>query len=342
MNNKNNDIINQLIKYKIYDTFLSNDELNNWLLELNNLEKENFLSLNIDSKTIKFDSRLLINKNLLNCTDYVKKVEAFVSIKNADGWYHLFDSMLNKDFLNSNNFYRDIETMKRAKSAQMCLWIIGDSNFINSPYHDEDFEMLVTAKDKSNNNCDFLVWDAIATTASNIDSINSQYHRQDLQTILKYSSNSLQGSCTFPEGSINNLAINKVSLKDKYHLENMDILARNRDIGSFLYAVMTDEEAINKSNYRNIIREMLDYKDNIHYVFLMCYYAVGLQKAKRAQNIIFDNYLYDIEKKYNIEELLKKIDEKINFVDSEYKETTRYEIENNTKLKRKIFKKNRI
>ena len=334
-------IINKLIKYNIIDTFLSKEELDKWILELNNLEISNLLSLNMEPENIKFNPVLLINRNLLNTIDYNKRIETLVSIKNADGWYHLFDNLLKPEFLYSDKFYQDIATMKRTESAQMALWIIGDPNFINSPYHDEDFALLVTSKDTSGKNCDSLVWDSIATIAKNFDSINSDYHRQDLQTIIKYSGAALQGSHSYPEGSINNLAINQISLKDKYHLENMEILANNTEIGNFLYAVMTNPDIIEKRNYRNIIWEMVENKANISYVFLICYYAVGEKDAVNAQNICLHNYFHEITSTYNIDELLKKVDEKINVIDGKFKEVVTHTLEYNkpTKQKRILLKK---
>lgn len=323
------DIIMQLEKYNILDKFSSKEELEKWLLGLNQLEIHNLLDLNVDPKAIKFDSQLLIDRNLLNTLDYNKRVAAIAGINNAEGWYHLFDRMLRLEFLKSDNFYQDIETLKRAKCAQTPLWIIGESTFIYSPYHDEDFELLVSYTDQCEDSLDFVVWDAIATVAKNHDSIYSGHHRQDLKTIVKYGAKALQMSNTYPERSIHYLATNPVSLKDNYHLENMEILAQNQEIGNFLYAVMTNPNAIKKNNYRTIIREMVENKNNISYVFLVCYYAVGEEAAVNAQNILEHNYYYEIKSSYNISELLEKVDEKINTIDGDFKDVTVYEIEYN-------------
>lgn len=158
-------IINQLEKYGIVNFFFSEEELDKWILSLNDLEMQNILSLNIDPQNIKFSAELLIDKNLLNTPDYIKRVEALISIKNAEGWYHLFDRMLRPEFLYSEKFYQDIETLKKAECAQTPLWIIGEPTFINSKYHDEDFELLVTAKDTCDKKFDYVVWDTIACIA---------------------------------------------------------------------------------------------------------------------------------------------------------------------------------
>ncbi len=139
-------------------------------------------------------------------------------------------------------------------------------------------------------------------------------------------SKSLRISHTYPKRAINSLAVNPVSLKDVYHLENMEILAQNQEIGNFLYAVMTNPQAIKRRNYRSIIREMIENKNNIGYVFLVCYYAIGEQATVQAQNILERNYFYEIKSSYNIVELLKKVDEKINVIDGKFEEVTIYEI----------------
>lgn len=313
-------IIKQLEKYNILSFFSSEEELNSWIESLNDKEIKNFLNLRVEPSRIHFLPELLINRNLLNTDDYLKRVETFISIKNAKGREHLFINMLNPEFLNSPKFYQDIETLKRAKSAQMPLWIIGDTIFINSPFHDEDFELLVTSFDTSDKDCDFLVWDAIATVARNIDSINSGYHQSDLKTIIKYSAPALQTSSSFPEGSLNNLAISPVSLKDPYHLENMELLANNQEIGNFLYAIMASSIATKRRDYRIIIREMIEHKDNEYYAFLLCIYVLGVEEAKKALNVTQLTFLYRIEKQYDLNELLNAVYERLCIIDGNVEE----------------------
>jgi hypothetical protein len=320
-------IIEILKKYEIIESFNSVEEIRAWISNLNELQITNLLSLNIEPNTIKFSKKLLINLDLLNTTDYLKSVMALVSIENADGFYHLFDKMLNLDFLNSPKFYQDIETLKRAESAQIPLWIIGEKDFIDSPYHDEDFELLVTVKDTSERHLDFVLREVIATIAGNADSIKSEYHRTDLETVVKYGSPALQLPNTYPHDSITYLAINKVSLNDIYHLENMEILANNSDIGNYLYPIMTNAEVIKKPFYRRIIDEMIEHKDNKYYAFMLCCYAVGLEEAKKAEYIDEHHFYYDINSGCDFDEILRQIDEKLNVIDGEFREANVYEIE---------------
>lgn len=304
-----------------------------WISKLNKLQIKNILSLNIDKKKIKFDTKLLIDGNLLNTEDYLNRVNAIVSIDNAKGWEHLFEYLVTPKFLKSEKFYKDIETLKKADCAQKPLWIIGEPDFINSPYHDEDFELLVTAKDNSDKKNDSIVQEAIATIAECDDSIKSGYHKVDLNTVMKYGSKALQLTHSFPESGINILATNPVSLKSKYHLEDMKILAENQEIGNFLYAVMTDSRVVKRKNYRKIVKEMVDNKNNKEYVFLICYYALGEYKTKFAQSFN-EFYVFNLSRhREDLPDVLKSIDKKINSDDK----TDEDELEKNIKsLAKKI------
>ena len=129
---------------------------------------------------------------------------------------------------------------------------------------------------------------------------------------MKYGSKALQLTHSFPESGINILATNPVSLKSKYHLEDMKILAENQEIGNFLYAVMTDSRVVKRKNYRKIVKEMVDNKNNKEYVFLICYYAIGEYKTKFAQSFN-DFYVFNLSRhREDIPGVLKSIDEKIN------------------------------
>lgn len=327
------DIVDKIIIYDLLGEFSSTKEMLKWISKLNKLQIKNILSLNIDKKKIKFDTKLLIDGNLLNTEDYLNRVNAIVSIDNAKGWEHLFEYLVTPKFLKSEKFYKDIETLKKADCAQKPLWIIGEPDFINSPYHDEDFELLVTAKDNSDKKNDSIVQEAIATIAECDDSIKSGYHKVDLNTVMKYGSKALQLTHSFPESGINILATNPVSLKSKYHLEDMKILAENQEIGNFLYAVMTDSRVVKRKNYRKIVKEMVDNKNNKEYVFLICYYALGEYKTKFAQSFN-EFYIFNLSRhREDLPDVLKSIDKKINSDDK----TDEDELEKNIKsLAKKI------
>ena len=157
--------------------------------------------------------------------------------------------------------------ISKAKTARYALWVIDKDEFINSPYHTEDLELIVNAKDTKKENeedsHDEFVAEALATTAKNIDSINSPYHQADMKLIATCGSENLQSIHQYPYDSVNTLAIEEESLKDKYHLENMQILAKNPIAKRYLYRIMRDKEFINGKYYRDEVNALLNAKSKI-------------------------------------------------------------------------------
>ena len=195
-------------------------------------------------------------------------------LKNADGWYHLFYRLCSPNFLSSENYYYDMEMISKAPSAQHLLWIVNEDAFINSPYHKEDLNLIIEAKDtpkEDGNELDWLVEEALTVVASNADSINSPYHQKDMQLIAHAGSECLQMSHSYPESSLNNLATNSVSLKDKYHLENMQILSQHPISTKYLYELMTNPEIIIGKYYRNEVNALLSAKSSLTALAIYCY-----------------------------------------------------------------------
>lgn len=330
----------QVAKYNLFDYFEDKDEIFSWIRQLTEIEINNFLSLNIDVEKIKFDKSILIDSNLLKTTDYLKRVEEIVSIDNADGWYHLFKNLITKDFLESERFYKDIEKLKTAHSAQIPLWIIGDRTFINSPYHDEDFDMLISKISKSNEEYDYVSGEAIASLSANELSIYSGHHQSDMQEVYNSSSDILQSTNSFPKRSINNLAEDKISLNDSFHQENMEILKNNPEIGNFLYAVMTDEKALKRQDYRRVIREMVEHKDDKKYVFLICACILGLDKAKLSLSLTQQTFIYELGGLSVIQDRARQVYKEMNTIDVPYIDNETYKEENKPKtFFKRLFKK---
>ncbi len=334
----------QIANYNLFEYFNDMEEIPNWIKSLDEIEINNFLSLNIPEEQIKFDKGILIDRNLLKTKDYLKRVEKIVSIDNAEGVYHLFKNLITKDFLESERFYEDIEKLKQAHSAQIPLWIIGNKTFINSPYHDEDYSMLIDTINKSKKEYDYVKGDSIATLVMNKSSIESGYHQMDMHEVYNAPSNILQTSNSYPKKSINNLACDDTSLKDPFHQENMQLLKENKEIGNFLYCIMTDENAVKRQDYRRIISEMIEYKSNKKYVFLICCYVVGYEKAKLSLNISQYNYLYELGGMTGIEIKINSIKD-LGIFDEPYNEKEEQEEikeKNNIKTKAKTFIKNHL
>ena len=256
-------LISQIRKYNLEKAFDTPKDFDKWLNNLSAKQIKNFNNLMVESSEIQFPTPFLIDEDLLNCDDYNNRIIAMSKLKNADGWYHLFDRLCSPNFLNSENYYEDMEMISKAPSAQHPLWIVNEDAFINSPYHKEDLKLIVEAKDTPKedvNELDWLVEEALTVVAGNVDSINSPYHQKDMQLIAHAGSECLQMSSSYPEGSLNNLATNSVSLKDKYHLENMQLLAQNPTAGEYLYELMTNPEIIKGKYYRNEVNALANAK----------------------------------------------------------------------------------
>ena len=333
-------LIYKIKEYDLFKNFKNIEKLSEWLHELSDEEASRFLSLSIPASDIVFPKKLLIHKNLLQCEDYLKRVEEIVSIDNADGWYHLFKNLITKDFLESDRFYKDIEKLKTAHSAQIPLWIIGDRTFINSPYHDEDFDMLISKISKSNEEYDYVSGEAIASLSANELSIYSGHHQRDMQDVYNSSSDILQSTNSFPKRSINNLAEDRLSLNDPFHQENMEILKSNPEIGNFLYAVMTDEKVLKRQDYRRIIRKMVEHKDDEKYAFLVCAYILGLDEAKLSLNLTQQIFIYELGGSSAIQDKAEQIYLEMNTIDAPYIENETYREESKPKtFFKKLFKK---
>ncbi len=242
------EIIMQIKKYDLLEVLKNVNYFNEWVSGLDTLQTNNFLSLDINPEEVENFKSILINKNLLDCKDYAKKVEAISSLKNANIYRHLLSRICNPKFLESKNFYKDIEMISKAGTLKYGLNLVGEDLFINSPYHEEDLKLVLGAKDDP-------TAESLTEVAKNIYSINSLYHKEDMLLISK-SDIELVSSKYTGEG-LEYLATNDTSLKDKYHLENMQILAKKTNANEFLFRIMINDKIIKGKNYRKEV-EMLE------------------------------------------------------------------------------------
>lgn len=258
-------IVSQIKKYELVNEFKNKDAVDKWLSSLNEKQINNFISLKISRDEIAFPIDYLINFNLLNCDDYVNRVSAMSKIKNGDGRY-LFNMLCHPNFLNSKNYYKDLEKIGKAGGFKHALWVITEDVFINSPYHDEDLDLILNSKDTdvaADEYGNSLVAEALNMVAEDKNSINSPYHRQDMKLIASSGSKCLQSSGCYPDRGINKLAINEVSLKDRYHLENMKILSKAPVSDRQLYDIMTNPNIIKGKYYRKEVELLAASKSEI-------------------------------------------------------------------------------
>lgn len=259
MNNETlKQIISQIKKYGLVNVFKTIGNFENWMSSINSKQIDNFLSLNIEPKEVENFRNILIDRNLLSCQDYSKKVEAISKLKNGDGCWHLFHRICNPKFLESRNFYKDIEMISKAETARYCLNALEENLFIDSPYHTEDLKLIVEAKDS-------YTAEALVGVAQSIFSINSPYHQKDMLLISK------------ANHSVDNLvylATNENSLKDKYHLENMHILAEHTNANEELFEIMTYKRIIQGKDYRKEVEILKNAKNRMN-ARALYYYIVN-------------------------------------------------------------------
>lgn len=346
-------VIKQLKRYELDSFFENFDDMKKWIDSLNEVEKNSIINLDIDNKEIRFSLQFLLDRELLSIEDFPSKIKAITTLKNTEngGCDHLLDNLFNKEFFKSKNFYKDIEMASKMKTARYCLWILGDSIFINSPFHEEDLKLLVESYDIKKELHDYdlseIVWENLATIAKNEASIKSPFHRQDMQLISTVDSSRLQMLDSYPECSIGYLAQNSISLSDNRHLVNMKKLAENPEIDFLLYGVMTDENFIKNNLYTQLIDEMIEYKNDKFYEVLLCIYAIGLDKTyhcispnfKSEFNFIFRDILFNKD----LSPLLENVSERLNvidtsFIDIDFKEIETKEKQNIKSRLRRILK----
>lgn len=292
-------VIEQLKKYNLAKAFEDEENFKSWLTKLNTNQIQNFLSLNIEPDEVENILNILINEEILKCSDYNRRIEAISKLKNGEGCWHLFDNICNPNFLKSNNFYKDLELIAKADSARCALCVIGEDAFIESPFHDEDLKLIVETRDNNKKQrIDYIVSEALASVAKNTDSINSKYHQSDMKLMADCGSSCLQTSYSYPESSLNNLATNKVSLNDPFHLENMQILAKCPKANNYLYILMTDLSTINGEHYRKEINALINAKSE-NTARALYYYIINPKNKFRYDR----KYHRDYESAYKDEEI---------------------------------------
>ena len=243
-------IISQIKKYDLVNVLRTTDNFEYWISSLNSKQIDNFINLNIDFQEVKNFKSILIDRNLLDCQDYQKRIEAITKLKNGDGCWHLFWRICSKKFLESKDFYKDIEMISKADTVRYCLEAIEEDLFIDSPHHDEDLKLIVEAKDS-------YIADALVDVAQSVFSINSPYHQKDMLLISK---------ANYSVDNLVYLATNENSLKDKYHLENMQILAEciNPNANEELFEIMTYKRIIQGKDYRKEIEILKNAKSRMN------------------------------------------------------------------------------
>jgi hypothetical protein len=196
-------IIEQIKRYDLSSAFSSPEDLDRWLESLNNRQINNLITLDINLEELNVPKEVIVNQNILNCTDYKNRLKALSKVQNCNGFYHLFERFCSIYFLNHPSFYEDVEKISKATSSKYALWVIGEESFNKSKYRKEDLKMILGAKDTpkedESKEKDWLVAEALATVAKNKSSINSPYHQEDMELIAISGSDCLQMTGSYPD-----------------------------------------------------------------------------------------------------------------------------------------------
>lgn len=139
-----------MLKYNITYVFKNNKDFDDWYYSLNNKQKVNLCNLSVLVNEVEYIKKLIIDINLLICSDYNKRIEALSKLKNVNECSNLLPYICELNFINSKNFYSDIEKVSTAKDPREELCILTDDIFINSPYHISDMKIL-SNEDNYNN-----------------------------------------------------------------------------------------------------------------------------------------------------------------------------------------------
>ena len=270
-------LLEQIKKYKLDSFFKSENEFIEWVESLSVKQIKNFN--NIDVEPCGEIACAFLDSYLLNCEDYNEKINTILKLKNVFGIKDYVNHLVSPAFLASEKFTDEINKLSESYKVIQCgiysiLRIIDNVDFINSPYHDEDFNLILNLMDE-NNKYDGYRADVLADVASNKDSINSKYHREDMKVLASCNFRCLKHrSCSMPQVGLNDLATNPDSLNDLYHLSNMRLLSLNPITFDCLAKIMINPEVINGKYYREEVTALLNAGSKIKAI-AMYYYIVN-------------------------------------------------------------------
>jgi len=293
-------LISKIKKYDLVKCFSSPERFENWLSNLGEKHLKNINSISIEPENIIFPKKLLIDENLLNCDDYLRRIDLMAKIKIDDRHLDIYERMCDINFLESKNYYDDMELLGNTDITNYDgLWVIDNVAFIRSRHHKEDLELIINAKDVEDKD-DYLVASSLAQVASNWDSISSKYHSEDMKLIATTGSSCLIIYFNSYKYGLNHLATNEVSLSDKYHLENMKILAKAPLSQRLLHKLMTNMKIINGKYYREEVKALENAKSITKALAIYCHIVnpkeLDYYEFKNLHITDFNNSYYYLRK----------------------------------------------
>jgi hypothetical protein len=211
-------IVSQIKKYKLDSCFKSEEEFEIWLEGLSSKHIENFNSIDVDF--CGEIARAFLDYNLLDCDDYREKINEILKLKNVLGIGSYVSHLVSKAFLASRRFTTEINELSMAykriqRGIYHILEIIDNVDFIDSPYHDEDFNtILQVMMDKDGENRAVV----LADVACNKNSINSGVHCFNMMMLKNCDSRCLRyKNSKVPQIGLNDLVTNPNSLSKPFY-----------------------------------------------------------------------------------------------------------------------------
>lgn len=171
-------VIFQLEKYNLVDEI---GNIAKWLRKLNTKQINNFLSLDIkDFGSLNNYKKILVNSNFLMCDDYLNKVNILCNVKSDKKLKILIDLMEDIIFLNSPYYDIDFEIILNCDDRAVCYLseVARSGKSICGKYH--EFAMKLINKSSSKNK---VILECLVSLSKNETSLASKYHTYDMRAI---------------------------------------------------------------------------------------------------------------------------------------------------------------
>ena len=200
-------IIKQIRKYDLEEAIL---DIGEWIESLNEKQKKNFLSLDIECVS-EFPKWILINWDFLNSNYYLADIELINSISNSSIMDCVASVAINKESLNSCHHTEDMKLIANGASSAYDLSLIAkNKESLASPYHRGDMELIY-------NSLDDEIRRALRIVACNEESLTSNYHQSDMNII------SCAKNAVFAD-ALADIATNEYSLDNELHTSHMAVI----------------------------------------------------------------------------------------------------------------------
>lgn len=270
----------------------------NWFLSLNNTQQQNFLSLYLVPNKILNHKDIIINKDLLDSTYYVKDINLINGARTNEIASCISTLLENKEFINSKNHSFDVDAIFNAKSLVISSYLYGIASNItisNNKYHKDYMSAISNAKN-----------DEVAYYLCKM----AYYpcNKYTLKDILLVSS----ASDNYKAGFLCDVANNKISIESGHHEIDMSLIygVDNYTTAKCICNAVTNKEFVGSKYFThdiNLIKDSsLGYKtENICTLALdkdslnSSYHVNDISLINKCDNEYVSKYLLDVARDVN-------------------------------------------